>query len=281
MMKNFYYLLGVNPDCTFDEIREAYRKLSKKFHPDLNTGDRYFETRFEEINEAYHILSDPDERRQYDKEQQKIRAGSQMVLSPGEYNQATSGTSTIGNQKRRGPGIGMSVALLITVLVFATYVVISISPSKKTVIKSDPVPDNVSATTIHKHHKKKSIHKTVPVPGFPDPDVIKVNPKPATAVEWHPVKENNPAPDAIVSKPPAAANNSQSTYNGNYLYTTYLRSNATGVINMRSADYYNAEITQRIPANSKVYVIAREGDYYKVAFNNNVGYVPKWCVLER
>ena len=48
-MKDFYYILGTDVNATSAEIREAYKKLSKKFHPDLNQNDYYFESRFKEV----------------------------------------------------------------------------------------------------------------------------------------------------------------------------------------------------------------------------------------
>ena len=67
-MNDFYYILGLNADCSFSEVQDAYRKLSKKFHPDLNESDQYFEGRFREIKEAYDTLSDPHKRLKYDQE---------------------------------------------------------------------------------------------------------------------------------------------------------------------------------------------------------------------
>lgn len=65
-MKNYYFILGVNENATKIEIRSAYRKLSKKFHPDLNGGDLFFESKFKEINEAYEVLSNDVKRSKYD-----------------------------------------------------------------------------------------------------------------------------------------------------------------------------------------------------------------------
>lgn len=65
-MKDYYYILGVARTASPEEIRQAYRKLSLKFHPDKNDGDKFFEDRFKEINEAYEILSDPVRRFNYD-----------------------------------------------------------------------------------------------------------------------------------------------------------------------------------------------------------------------
>ncbi|CAN5458689.1 hypothetical protein BH09BAC4_BH09BAC4_38600 [soil metagenome] len=65
-MKDYYYILGVNRTATPDDIKLAYRKLSLKFHPDKNDGDKFFEERFKEINEAYDILSNSTKRFNYD-----------------------------------------------------------------------------------------------------------------------------------------------------------------------------------------------------------------------
>jgi curved DNA-binding protein CbpA len=65
-MKDYYYILGVNENAELSEIKAAYRSLSKKFHPDTNFNDKYFEERFKEIQIAYETLSDGVKRRSYD-----------------------------------------------------------------------------------------------------------------------------------------------------------------------------------------------------------------------
>lgn len=65
-MKNHYQTLGIKRNATDDNIKSAYRKLAFKFHPDKNNGDKFFEERFKEIQEAYEILSDPYEKGKYD-----------------------------------------------------------------------------------------------------------------------------------------------------------------------------------------------------------------------
>ncbi|MEE3392261.1 MAG: molecular chaperone DnaJ [Lachnospiraceae bacterium] len=64
--RDYYEVLGVNKDASASEIKSAYRKLAKKYHPDANPGDKNAEEKFKEASEAYAILSDEDKRRQYD-----------------------------------------------------------------------------------------------------------------------------------------------------------------------------------------------------------------------
>lgn len=66
MRKNYYHFLGVSPTATEDEIKKAYRKLSLKYHPDKNPEDDFFHERFQELNEAYEVLSDIEQRKFYD-----------------------------------------------------------------------------------------------------------------------------------------------------------------------------------------------------------------------
>lgn len=65
---NHYATLGLHRRCTASQIRDAYRLLAKKYHPDLNPGSREAVTRTQQLNAAYEILSDPDHRRDYDNE---------------------------------------------------------------------------------------------------------------------------------------------------------------------------------------------------------------------
>lgn len=64
--RDYYEVMGVPKNATDDEIKKAYRKLAKKYHPDLNPGDKTAEEKFKELNEAYEVLSDKDKKARYD-----------------------------------------------------------------------------------------------------------------------------------------------------------------------------------------------------------------------
>jgi len=64
--RDYYEVLGLNKGASEEDIKKAYRKLAKKYHPDLNQGDKQAEETFKEINEAYQVLSNPETRAQYD-----------------------------------------------------------------------------------------------------------------------------------------------------------------------------------------------------------------------
>lgn len=64
--KDYYKVLGVAKNASVDDIKKAFRKLARKYHPDVNPGDKRSEEKFKEINEAYEVLSDAEKRRKYD-----------------------------------------------------------------------------------------------------------------------------------------------------------------------------------------------------------------------
>src|SRR5713226_8869783 len=94
--KDYYSTLGVAKTATEKEIKQAYRKLARKHHPDVNPGDKGAESRFKEINEAYEVLGDPAKRKKYDElganwrmyEQAGAGAGAPRGAGPqgGEWN---------------------------------------------------------------------------------------------------------------------------------------------------------------------------------------------------
>ena len=64
--RDYYEVLGLAKGASEEEIKKAYRRLAKQYHPDLNPGDKTAEERFKEVNEAYGVLSDPDKKSRYD-----------------------------------------------------------------------------------------------------------------------------------------------------------------------------------------------------------------------
>ncbi len=97
-MADYYKIIGVSRDASDKEIKQAFRRLARQLHPDINPGDKQAEARFKRVNEAHAVLSDPDKRRKYDRYgdnwQQADRIESQRGPRDG-------GTSDFGFE--RGP----------------------------------------------------------------------------------------------------------------------------------------------------------------------------------
>lgn len=101
-MKDLYTILGVGKQASQDEIKSAYRRLAKSYHPDLNPGNKDAEQKFKEISQAYDILADPEKRKRYDRGEIDASGQEQAPRGGGFYRSYTSG----GGEKYRGFDFG-------------------------------------------------------------------------------------------------------------------------------------------------------------------------------
>lgn len=81
--KDFYQILGVSKDASDAELKKTYRKLARKYHPDSNPGDTVAEAKFKEISEAYSVLSDPEQRAEYDQIRAMGAGGARFTAGGG------------------------------------------------------------------------------------------------------------------------------------------------------------------------------------------------------
>jgi len=82
--KDYYQILGVSRNASEKEIKQAYRRLARKHHPDLNPGDKSAEAKFKEINAAYEVLSNPEKRKKYDQFGEQWEYAEQFAKSGGQ-----------------------------------------------------------------------------------------------------------------------------------------------------------------------------------------------------
>ncbi|HUW45396.1 MAG TPA: DnaJ C-terminal domain-containing protein [Dehalococcoidia bacterium] len=143
--KDYYQILGVSRNASEKEIKQAYRRLARKHHPDLNPGDKSAEAKFKEINAAYEVLSDPEKRKKYDQFGEQWEYAEQFAKSGGqerirwdfnrggttfEYGDLSGfgdifsslfGDSGVGSRMRRGSQRGQDVESTIEVSLEEAY----------------------------------------------------------------------------------------------------------------------------------------------------------------
>lgn len=143
--KDYYQILGVSRTASEKEIKQAYRRLARQYHPDLNPGDKSAEAKFKEINAAYEVLSNPEKRKKYDQFGDQWEYAEQFAKAGGggrvrwdfsqggttfEYGDLSDfgdifsslfGDSGIGSRMRRGPQRGQDIESPIEVSLEEAY----------------------------------------------------------------------------------------------------------------------------------------------------------------
>ena len=143
--KDYYEILGVGRNASEKEIKQAYRSLARKHHPDINPGDKSAEAKFKEINAAYEVLSNPEKRKKYDQFGEQWEYADQFAKSGGqervrwdfgrggtsfEYGDLSGfgdifsslfGDSGIGSRAKRGPRHGQDIESPIEVTLEEAY----------------------------------------------------------------------------------------------------------------------------------------------------------------
>jgi len=143
--KDYYQILGVSSNASEKEIKQAYRRLARKHHPDLNPNDKSAEARFKEINAAYEVLSNPEKRKKYDQFGEQWEYAEQFAKAGGqgrvrwdfgkggttfEYGDLSEfgdifsslfGDSGIGSRMKRGPQRGQDIESPIEVSLEEAY----------------------------------------------------------------------------------------------------------------------------------------------------------------
>lgn len=110
MATDYYKALGVERTATTEAIKAAYRKLARKYHPDLNPNDDAAKRKFQEINEANEVLSDPESRKKYDKYGEHWKHADQIEAQEKERAKQGAGAGAFGGQGFQGFGSGSSMS---------------------------------------------------------------------------------------------------------------------------------------------------------------------------
>lgn len=146
-MKDYYLILGIDPSATTDEVKTAFRKMSLKYHPDKNSGDKYFEERFKDLNEAYQVLINIEKRLNYDyaklSEQKERTANNEFLKKEGNLHirKEKVNSQISPSQKTKNTFI---IPLFFGIMILFTFLIIY-SISKTSSIPNESKPSIVLA----------------------------------------------------------------------------------------------------------------------------------------
>jgi len=161
--------------------------------------------------------------------------------------------------------------ILILLGVIATGYFAKLFTGTKQVILADTVAENHAPK---KHKRKHRIKNHAPkIAALPVADTM------AKVSRVAAIKPGAVKAAVVLPLPVKSLPDSSTTDNSNkFLYTTYVRPNVTGIVKLRQEDKFYADIIADIPANAQVKVLRKGPTYYQVAYNNNIGFVPKWAL---
>lgn len=260
-MKDLYYILGTNAKSTPVEIGEAYRALAKKLGPQAIDNDPFLHSHFREINYAYEILSDPTKRTIYDQAYRKSQRKQLAGFKLSNLNLAASG------------------AFLLFTGLFGYYVVRLVTAVKQPVTVSRPIAQApVKKPKHHRHkHRAKFTRVAVAKTAFVKKDSIAgAAIKPAPLIKTTPAAKPlpvAPAPPLVIARAPATV--------VDLSYTTNLKADLAGLVYLHQADDYMSPVVSVLPHRSRIKVLERGSNFYKVNYNQQVGYIPKWTIAKQ
>ena len=104
---DYYKILGVDKNASQDDIKKAFKKLARKYHPDLNPNDPNAKQRFQEINEANEVLGDPEKRKKYDQYGENWKHADEFEAQRQQYSRQGGGFGSSGSYWSSGDFSGM------------------------------------------------------------------------------------------------------------------------------------------------------------------------------
>ncbi|MBC7399110.1 MAG: hypothetical protein H7289_04130 [Mucilaginibacter sp.] len=181
-------------------------------------------------------------------------------------------------QRLKRYSTSFKVIVLAGLALAAAYTVNLFTGTKQTIVAEPVIAETQPVKKHHKKHKLKN-HLAIAKRPILKKDTVKdVTPQIVTVPKPEPVKAVVPN---IVTVPKSAPVKQPIETNNGFLYITYIHPNVTGIVKMRQEDKFSSSFIADIPANAKVQVLQKGDMYYRVAYNNSIGFVPKWALQDK